>query len=591
MLVTLVFVGCIMYCKYCSILKQRTTVSGQPIIVRPNVRDFASTLRRESLSREMPHTIGSAAAATSDETCGICFSGGGTRSCAATIGYLRGLRRLGLLSNIDYITGVSGGSWAVALYKFARPSIGEDTLLDVARDLIPASAAALDRATPNSMGSVLTEPFLANLIRVMKDNATTPGLVWQKAVYETYLKALLPAGADRKSFTLSTGARDTILSQVPGLCGDDFIVARATRPFPIICISTISPPAGASRSEDFVAIDVTPLGVGSTCSRRVIYNSETDVSYGGFVEPYLFGSHVFSNGAFLVSKPLFSIAAACGASSMAMAAPVMTHGKLVSAAVSRFVPHVHVSSSPCHMPTDDATPPKTSRNDADISTTEMLVGDGGFCDNSGLLTLLARRVSRIVVFVNSLDPYIRGATAYQPPEKIDSTFRLLFEGDSVARTQPMATRNHNIVFDYVSYLQIVAQFHACFDHRVHNMPAGCCARPLHARLTDVRVKPNSFWNIDSYVVKSVCFVLLQEPIAWYHAVPNRGASAFKHFPHYKTIANNKFKLLQLTTAQVNMLSDLAAYIVESIQDVLVTCLDPHSNVPYSLHGAKRIYKL
>ncbi len=40
----------------------------------------------------------------------VCFSGGGTRSLAATVGQLRGLVALGLLDQVGYLSCVSGSS-------------------------------------------------------------------------------------------------------------------------------------------------------------------------------------------------------------------------------------------------------------------------------------------------------------------------------------------------------------------------------------------------------------------------------------------------------------------------------------------------
>jgi len=52
----------------------------------------------------------------------ILFSGGGSRSFTATIGYLAALTELGLLDSTRYISGVSGGSWATVLYAFSNSS-------------------------------------------------------------------------------------------------------------------------------------------------------------------------------------------------------------------------------------------------------------------------------------------------------------------------------------------------------------------------------------------------------------------------------------------------------------------------------------
>eukprot|EP01050_Picozoa_sp_SAG11_P034391 SAG11_NODE_12133_length_720_cov_1.309179_1_plen_151_part_10 len=54
----------------------------------------------------------------------IAFSGGGIRAYTLTLGHLRGLLDVGLLPEIRYISGVSGGAWATAVYSFHNPAAG-----------------------------------------------------------------------------------------------------------------------------------------------------------------------------------------------------------------------------------------------------------------------------------------------------------------------------------------------------------------------------------------------------------------------------------------------------------------------------------
>src|SRR5215468_2178099 len=53
-------------------------------------------------------------------TVGIAFSGGGTRAATATVGALRGLRQNGWLDRVQYLTAVSGGSWASVPFTYSR---------------------------------------------------------------------------------------------------------------------------------------------------------------------------------------------------------------------------------------------------------------------------------------------------------------------------------------------------------------------------------------------------------------------------------------------------------------------------------------
>ncbi len=53
-------------------------------------------------------------------TVGVAFSGGGTRSATLTLGQLRSLNALGFLDKINYISAVSGGSWATVPFIYYR---------------------------------------------------------------------------------------------------------------------------------------------------------------------------------------------------------------------------------------------------------------------------------------------------------------------------------------------------------------------------------------------------------------------------------------------------------------------------------------
>ena len=51
---------------------------------------------------------------------GVAFSGGGMRAYTSGYGQLRGLRALGKLGEVRYMAGISGGSWLIANYIYAR---------------------------------------------------------------------------------------------------------------------------------------------------------------------------------------------------------------------------------------------------------------------------------------------------------------------------------------------------------------------------------------------------------------------------------------------------------------------------------------
>lgn len=58
----------------------------------------------------------------------VAFTGGGSRSYLASLGYLAALNEL-RLSNIRYMSGVSGGSWATVVYSYKQTDVDDAEFL------------------------------------------------------------------------------------------------------------------------------------------------------------------------------------------------------------------------------------------------------------------------------------------------------------------------------------------------------------------------------------------------------------------------------------------------------------------------------
>lgn len=58
----------------------------------------------------------------------IAFTGGGSRSYLASLGYLAAFNELDL-TNIRYISGVSGGSWATIVYSYKQTDVKDSVFL------------------------------------------------------------------------------------------------------------------------------------------------------------------------------------------------------------------------------------------------------------------------------------------------------------------------------------------------------------------------------------------------------------------------------------------------------------------------------
>jgi hypothetical protein len=62
-------------------------------------------------------------------TFGIAVSGGGNRSAAAALGQMRALTALGWMEDAQYLSVISGGSWAVIPYVFMPERTSDDKVL------------------------------------------------------------------------------------------------------------------------------------------------------------------------------------------------------------------------------------------------------------------------------------------------------------------------------------------------------------------------------------------------------------------------------------------------------------------------------
>lgn len=55
----------------------------------------------------------------------LCCSGGGIRAMLCALGVISGLQKIGLLNGLTYMTGVSGGTWAITPWAYSQKNISE----------------------------------------------------------------------------------------------------------------------------------------------------------------------------------------------------------------------------------------------------------------------------------------------------------------------------------------------------------------------------------------------------------------------------------------------------------------------------------
>jgi hypothetical protein len=189
-------------------------------------------------------------------------------------------------------------------------------------------------------------------------------------------------------------------------------------------------------------------------------------------------------------------------------------------------------------------------------------GDGGFRDNLGLMPLLARHVHNIIVFVNV------NSGDYRNNDDIRSMFF------SLAPPSGGGDKRENVVFEQARWTELMDGFDkaGATDALVY------CGQHWE-------VKSNERFNVRAYDAQGVniCWVYPAKPGNWRHALQEPSLrdvvdgqcqtaacrqqfGDFSDFPWYATAFQNaqKFKpdtwhVLQLKTAQVNLLADVMAW--------------------------------
>ncbi|KAH8061498.1 hypothetical protein JL722_4126 [Aureococcus anophagefferens] len=406
-------------------------------------------------------------AVASKPSVGVAFSGGGTRSYAASVGVAQALEALGLLSKIKYMSGVSGGSWFVSALAYDQ-SDDEAALLCPHRGGNGARHARRPYAPPSN----LTLEYLADLPAGCMADATTYNFigevvakaagdifdreelfstVWEEVVDEAIFR---PRGIASKSrAALSAKAAEDARARSPNLAAYPFVWPRRLDavPFPISSGTLLGPVAlspYARHNRSFTIVQHTPIYSGNPYTSTVTYNSQdgcddddhcvtaTDaVRVGGLFSAYAYGADV----------PLRNGSLAPGQRSGELAVLAPKDGATVqrAAAMSSMAPAAWFANESPELLGVTLSEEYAYAPDAPAESARLFyTGDGGVLENNGLIPLLQRGLERVVVFANTLTPLADRAAWDPGQDKSDSTS--LQRGTRAARAPTASDIDANI---------------------------------------------------------------------------------------------------------------------------------------------------
>lgn len=496
---------------------------------------------------------------------GMCFSGGGIRALAWVLGGLRPLVEWGLTSNVDIISSVSGGSWANAIFMFARGSTQD--IIGGPTDPTLLHMDALNEDPAPGIKTVTTDylPVFARL------SALGAPLDMMMEFYscEVFLK---PFGLC-DMWTYMAPDEETV-AQVkrlnPQLENATFQVPRTDRPRAIVIEGTKLGPEGYEVApKDEVSFQMSPDFVGSP-----FYPGSGYVDYaslaanrppldrlvgGGFVQSFAFGGAPRREGQ-------------GGGASIRVGAPAWPFSLAQAIGISSFAPGSILGNLPVVGRLTDPNVGYWPVTDADHPSEHGLlvakVSDGGNMENSGLLPLLQRGVKRVVWFAASYKLVDRSFDLCDAPTDDDTLIRAGVVDQLLDKFGYGPELTQGKVYNALLHNQVFAR------ERVHGVVC-----QLQQHLTDgtppvlsfsEEVLRNEWWGIAGGWTVEVVVIYLEHsrnfegllPVDTQEQLALGQRGAFDEYPAYATTLGGG------TNAQYNLLAATSEYFVRQNEGLM-----------------------
>ena len=509
---------------------------------------------------------------SSNSRAGVCFSGGGNRALAATIGQLRGLLELQLLDNFDYLSAVSGGSWAATVFTYAPilptallgASLGQPQRLSLEK---------LQMIRPDFLGNCATKniisEFNSNLHKFPKEQ------VWAHTVGEIFLEPYQLNDDKFPSYDELTV--DAIVEKNSGLFTKEMFYQTArSKPYLIVNGTLIYPELLLFKQRRML-FEYTPLYLGIYSQHQVsllnCLNKLYHRKFGqGYIAPYAFNTSVPIKSE--LQGSIQSLQLTAPTPRFSLRDMIASSSAFYAAVLDNFITTKNFS------PTFEYWPVKFDQYQS-RDAGRYSIGDGAFLDNYGLLSLLLRQVKRIVVFINT-------DTIFDSPHKnkfgewvgIDSYLPPLF---GLHSTFWCTTHGKPLTQVFDSDLFCVGD-NSLIQQFMHNQQL---QKSLIAEET-YQVRDNPWIGIQSQLPNgepyevTMLWVYNARVPAWEKQLSQelqaeiaKGANgAFPHFPYYPTFGD-EFNLKKpstwhdlggLSMAQVNLLTELSYWTVTQHAD-------------------------
>lgn len=500
------------------------------------------------------------------------------RALTLAAGQLRAFEALGLMSSLDAISSVSGGTWAAALYMYSNASVEE--LLGPPMDPIELTLEALGQHT-SIFGSVATRTmgdiqWGKYMLKQGLDRWKEMDTWWGAYVGMTVLEPVNLSDRRNAFLVESEAHKEDVLRRNPHLARNDFLLPNPARKQLLVMCATLLAPrdlqTGGSRA---ASLQMSPDFAGSPFLQHVEFTwGARDKTYwqgGGLEETFAFGDtapiapvNPAASSLMNVSMPdrPFSLQDALAASSDALAAEFSNLPVLDSTD-----PEVEV------------WPIRPGYQQQKAHTYKL--GDGGNLENSGVLPMLQRKVKKIVWLIQTdtgiaqkevfdwCAANITSSTKEQISGNITNQVFDKFGYGTDSTVAGLLSRNQ--VFPSKDLFKVACELRKKKD----------AGKPAVLR-TQHLVQENTWWGIDGNWSVDLVYVYNEVIEDFVKGLPyltqlklNSGGFdlyEFKKYPFLSTVHQHRFQLTAYTWGEYNLLSAQGEYMIRQNNELFTEML-------------------
>jgi len=501
---------------------------------------------------------------------GIAISGGGSRAFTATIGYLRGLVDIAVHSNknaftaAQYVSTVSGGGWCGGTYLLAKNmnKLTDNQLLGTFRS--PNNITLANLLTDNDANNDSKNPYpltlcsrathletVSNLTSLIGNVSTQ--CLWNYTIGKLFLE---PYGLNKRPLAINAYQSSVMYNANIKVLGNKLlrpIYPSIEDPFWIANTTLLHPSLKLQGTTD---VQMTPMYCGHP---QII--SDGNVTIGGVLTDAM-GFSCFSPDSSQINIAKANKSIGRKYTIMKVQVSPTLNGTLciddiIGTSSAAFAKEIALHASIANI---DLSPQYNYWCPTVPNVTQKLVptGDGGICDNLGIIALLSRGIKKIICFDNTGVLLGSNSVSGYPNSYASGVCLLNLFGleHSVPTSAQIADNDPLFKLDSAQVFESSAW--TSFQNQLKTTTAA--GGPVYARAT-LNVLPNKLNCIKGGYQVDFFVIILQPSSIFNNALPSNIRSEFGgnfselgNFPLYKTVFENFGSVIQLTPRQVNLLA-------------------------------------